>query len=224
MSDFVVEEENRNELARYIKKNRETRGLGLNQLALKAGLQKTIVSRLESGKILKINPFFLKQLAEALNKDYKDLFKIVGYLDEDDCLPIESSNLEFGKEYKSVPLYESISAGVGLDEQGEGVEFIDVPNTKEFSGDVFAVKVSGDSMEYTVENGAIAFIRKDVDVDNKKIGAFILNNKAYLKRYMVNEDGVFLRSDNRDYSDISIEESDDLVIVGKYIGSFSRED
>ncbi len=223
MSDFIVKEENRKKLAKYIKKCREARGLGLNQLALKAGLQKTILSRLESGKILKINPFFLRELAEALSVSSIELYKIVGYLEESEVKISESSNLECFKGYRAIPVYNSISAGVGLEDPSEFFEFIQIPKTKEFSGDIFAVRVNGDSMEYTIENGAIAFIRKGVEVENKKIGAFILNNKAYLKRYMVNEDGVFLRSDNREYADIKVEEGDNFVIVGKYIGGFIVE-
>lgn len=78
-------------------------------------------------------------------------------------------------------------------------------------------------MENTIEDKSIVFIKKESEIQNKKIGAFIVNNQAYLKRYFEDEHGIFLRSDNREYRDIEIKESDDFIVVGKYIGSFIKE-
>ncbi|WP_028857437.1 helix-turn-helix domain-containing protein [Psychrilyobacter atlanticus] len=223
IKSYDVPEKKRKELGNYIKSLREKRKYGFNQFALKSNLNVADLNRIEKGDKKKINAFQLRNIATALRIDYKELYKIVGYLEEDDCLP--EGNIDLDCNFKKIPLYNSISAGAGLEDlEDEEVQFITVPDIKQFSGNVVAIKVSGDSMEYTIENRSIVFIRKDVEVPNKKVGAFIHNNKALLKRYICQEDHCFLRSDNRDYPDVEIKESDEFVIVGRFIGQLNEEE
>ena len=223
MNKYVVNSEKRKKLGEYIKKIREQKKLGMNQLSIKISVTNSLISKLENGLTQKISPFLLKEIANGLRIDYKELYKIVGYLEEKDCIPEENLDLECN--FKKIPLYNSISAGVGLEDlENEDIEFITVPDIKQFSGDVVAIKVSGDSMEYTIENRSIVFIRKDVEVPNKKVGAFIHNNRALLKRYICLDEHCFLRSDNRDYPDVEIKENDDFVIVGRFIGQLNEEE
>ncbi|SJZ95605.1 hypothetical protein SAMN02745174_02070 [Cetobacterium ceti] len=84
MNDYIVPEKNRIKLGKYLKDKREINGFGLNQLAIKVDVVSSLLSRLENGKVLKINPFLLKKIAEGLRIDYKELYKIVGYLNEED--------------------------------------------------------------------------------------------------------------------------------------------
>ncbi|MCS5421878.1 MULTISPECIES: helix-turn-helix domain-containing protein [Psychrilyobacter] len=223
MNKYVVNSEKRKKLGEYIKKIREQKKLGMNQLSIKISVTNSLISKLENGLTQKISPFLLKEIAKGLRVDYKELYKIVGYLEEDDCLP--EGNLDLECNFKKIPLYDSISAGVGLEDlENEDIDFITVPDIKQFSGDVVAIKVSGDSMEYTIENRSIVFIRKDVEVPNKKVGAFIHNNKALLKRYICLDEHCFLRSDNRDYPDIEIKKNDEFVVVGRFIGQLNEEE
>lgn len=221
LNDYIVPEEVRKKLGDYIKERREKLGIGLNQISVKTEVANSLWSRLENGKVLKINPFLLKKIGEGLKINYKELYKIVGYLDEDKNEIVGNIDLEVG--YKKVPLYSSISAGYGACDSGV-IDYIALPMVNSFSGDIFAVRVNGDSMEHTIENHSIVFIKRDSEVANKKIGAFLLNNEALLKRYYVTENGVFLRSDNRDYPDIRVREHDDFIVVGRYIGSVINED
>lgn len=216
-----IPEELRIKLGNYIEELRQKRDYGFNQLALKSGVNVKSLNEIIYGKSKKVNPFHLQKIAKALNIDYKELYRIVGYLDEDKNEIVGNIDLEVG--YKKVPLYSSISAGYGACDSGV-IDYIALPMVNSFSGDVFAVRVNGDSMEHTIENHSIVFIKRDSEVANKKIGAFLLNNEALLKRYYVTENGVFLRSDNRDYPDIRVREHDDFIIVGRYIGSVINED
>lgn len=221
INDYVVPEEIRKRLGEYIKERREKLGIGLNQISVKTDVASSLWSRLENGKVLKINPFLLKKIGEGLRIDYKELYRIVGYLDEEKQEIV--GNIDLDVEYKKVPLFSSISAGYGACEC-DVIDYIALPIVNTFSGDVFAVRVNGDSMEHTIENHSIVFIKRDTEVANKKIGAFLLNNEALLKRYYVTDSGIFLRSDNREYPDIRVREHDDFVIVGRYIGSVINED
>lgn len=220
-NDYTVPDETRQKLGNYIKNRREQLGIGLNQISLKTDVANSLWSRLENGKVLKINPFLLQKIGEGLKIDYKELYRIVGYLDEEK--KDTKGNIDLEVEYKKVPLYSTISAGYGACES-DVIDYIALPAVTNFSGDVFAIRVDGDSMEHTIENHSIVFIKRDQEVGNKKIGAFLVNNEAYLKRYYVTENGIYLRSDNREYPDIRIKPHDDFVIVGRYIGSIINED
>lgn len=220
MSITKVSDEKLKKLGIYIKKIREEKGFGTNQLAAKMDISPSYITKLEKGHIATVHPYLLKSVAEGLRIDYKDLYRIVDYLDEEVAI---ESNLDVEGKYKSIPLYKSISAGLGLDElEDEEVEFISVPDIKQFSGDVVAIRVSGDSMEYTIENGSIVFVKKEVEVPNKKVGAFIHNNVALLKRLVVLDDKTYLRSDNREYPDIEVVKEDRFKIVGRVIGQIEE--
>ena len=216
-----ISEELRVKLGNYIEELRQKKDYGFNQLALKSGVNVKSLNEIIYGKSKKVNPFHLQKIAKALNVDYKEFYRIVGYLDEEK--KDIAGNIDLNVDYQKVPVYSSISAGYGACES-EIIDYIALPVVKDFSGDIFGIKVFGDSMEYTIENHSIVFIKKGVEVPNKKIGAFLLNNQALLKRYFVTENGVFLRSDNREYPDIKVEEHDDFIIVGRYIGSVINED
>ena len=216
-----IREELRKKLGDYIEELRNKKNYGFNQLSIKSGVNVKSLNEIINGKAKKVNPFHLKKLAKALNVDYREFYKIVGYLDEDEKIV---PNAEIAFNFKRVPVYENISAGYGAAES-DILDYISLPNYQgTFTGDIFAVQVHGDSMENTIEDKSIVFIKKDTEIQNKKIGAFIVNNNAYLKRYFEDEHGVFLRSDNREYRDIEIKDSDEFVVVGKYIGSFIKEE
>lgn len=215
-----IKEELRKKLGDYIEELRNKKNYGFNQLAIKSGVNVRSLNEIINGKAKKVNPFHLKKIAKALNVDYREFYKMVEYLDADEKIV---PNAEITFNFKKVPVFENISAGYGAVES-EIIDYISLPNYQgTFSGDIFAVQVHGDSMENTIEDESIVFIKKESEIQNKKIGAFIVNNQAYLKRYFEDEYGIFLRSDNREYRDIEIKESDDFIVVGKYIGSFIKE-
>lgn len=98
MNKYVISKEKRKKLGDFIKNKRETLNLGLNQLSIKIDVTTSLIHRLENGQTQKISPFLLKEVARGLRIDYKELFKIVGYLDDEDFSedgklnPIESVN------------------------------------------------------------------------------------------------------------------------------------
>ena len=140
-----------------IEELRNNRKYGFNQLAIKSGVNVKSLNEIINGKAKKVNPFHLKKLARALNVDYKEFYKIVEYLDEDEKIV---PNAEITFNFKRVPVFENISAGYGAAES-DILEYISLPNYQgTFTGDIFAVQVHGDSMENTIEDKSIVFINK----------------------------------------------------------------
>lgn len=219
MNDYVVPENKRLELASFLKTEREKRDLGMNQFCLKADIQSSQYSKLEKGKLAKLNPYLIQKIADGLRIDYKVLYKMIGYLREEDFQPQEPSNIDLNEAedagYK-IPVYESVSAGTGGIEYGELLEWINIPALKNGT-EVFGVKVKGDSMEYTIPNGATILVKKDVEIGDKEVGVFIVNNESYVKRFRKGDKFLTLTSDNRDYDPIIVTKNDEFFAVGKVV-------
>ena len=78
----------------------------------------------------------------------------------------------------------------------------------------FALKVRGDSMEPYYYDGDIVFVKEQPSLDNGQIGIFIYEDEAYIKKYSVQEDGVYLVSLNEKYPPIKIDENNTFKICG----------
>ena len=124
------------------------------------------------------------------------------------------------KPMNSLPLLGIVKAGPGGVLNYDDVkEYIEVPVSTNQDGR-YVLKVEGDSM-------IDAFINEDDYVVVEKVGEnlpvnqiviALLNGNAYVKRLIRRSDGqVILRSENPDYDDIFVQDTDDLRIEGKVI-------
>lgn len=214
IKSYDVPEEKRKELGNYIKTLREKKKYGFNQFALKSNLNVADLNRIEKGEKKKINAFQLKNIATALRIDYKELYKIVGYLDEEDASPNLINPL--GITVIELPVYGAASAGGGAINMGNVVRkesFILLQGETMPKG-AFAVEVSGDSMYPTLLDGDIAVVDPDChDLNlNDEICLVTYEGQEYIKRVSDNENFINLMSDNSNrtiYKDIIILKTED---------------
>ena len=78
-----------------------------------------------------------------------------------------------------------------------------------------AVKVKDDSMENTLLKDSYVFVEFNANLNNKDIGIFSYNNEILIKRFVIRKDKLILRSDNKAYADIDIDENSDFTIIGR---------
>lgn len=71
----------------------------------------------------------------------------------------------------------------------------------------FALYVRGDSMEPDYYDGDIVFVKEQPCIDNGQIGIFIYDNVSYIKKYSIQDDGVYLISLNDKYKPIKVDKS-----------------
>ena len=203
------------QLGKFLIQTRENLGLNQQEAAEKIGIYKGDLSKLERGvKAKRIDPFLLKKIAEGLNINYMKLYAIIGYVDTKDIKSnVDQSYYEDKFEY--VPLFESISAGYGSS-NGEVIDYISIPGLKN-PKECYAIKVMGDSMVPTIPEGSIIIIRKDIQLADGDMGAFMVDNDAYVKRYNPSEKYTVLISDNSKYPPMVINAGDEFHICGKVI-------
>lgn len=213
----TVSEENLIKLASLLKNARSGNSLTVRELSkLTETVSHTEISLLENAKRKAPNPMSIKRLAEVLHLNYIELFKVIGYLDNNE------DSKELSNNTNSIPIFDSIlSAYDNLDTNI--IEHISLPTSlKLHSKNAFAIRLNENSMETTIKKGSIIFVKRTDSISSNNIGAFILNGSPMVKRYFSVDNRIFLRSDNNtSYPDILINSSDNLEIVGEFIGSIS---
>ncbi len=90
-------------------------------------------------------------------------------------------------------------------------------------GAEFGVRISGDSMEPEIPNGCTVFVRPTPAVDPGDIGIFVLDGQAYCKKLVADrsERKTKLRSINKEYDDIVVEDESRLRTLGKVLGCYA---
>ena len=233
-----------NILGKTIKKIRVSRGLTQVQLSKLTGLRQNTISNHENGnrsldevdiniyaQALGVSP---KELFEAYQDDNNNITTIYNQLNSDRKEKVynfateqlnEQNNkirnindyIEEEADWYEVKFYGSISAGTGLYLDDEQVETINFSSNMVPNGTDFCLKVNGESMEPTFNNGDYVFIKRETDFRNGTIGAVIVNGEAYLKKIYITDNSIRLVSLNKKYKDITVSEDDNLKYVGTVV-------
>lgn len=112
--------------------------------------------------------------------------------------------------------------GAGLGEPlGDNCEQeqIYVRITKESSRADKVIRVNGDSMMPTFQDGDLLFVQETESLKAGEIGVFVLAGEGYVKEYQ--RDG--LHSHNANYSTIIPNADDDVRCLGRIIGKVETE-
>lgn len=202
-SNTEVPEELRLKLANYLNEIRDGKNIGFNQLSLKSEVNPGVLTKILNGTNKKINPYQLMKLASALKVDYKELYKIVGYLEEAEEVKEKIENREKGNAVKlahkiiELPVYGKASAGPGyinLDNQISTKRVI----ANGFSPDSFIVKVTEDSMSYEINDGDWAVVDpQQRDYVENKVYVVTYEEETFIKQIVCPTKGmVILKSFN----------------------------
>ena len=109
------------------------------------------------------------------------------------------------------------AAGIPLSAEDD-YERIEFPANEVPAGADFGVRIRGDSMQPTIPDGTIVFVRKQPEIQNGQIGIFMIDDGALCKRFYRRGEQIILQSDNPKYKDIEVGEHERLFIVGKVLG------
>lgn len=133
--------------------------------------------------------------------------------------------LSIQEESKVVQLYRikviddiELSAGLGESIYDEA-DSVEVFSDTDYQYDI-ATWIKGDSMEPVYLSGEVALIREGGFDYDGAVYAVVWNERAYIKKVYLEEDGYRLVSLNPDYTDMFASAEDNPRIVGKIIGHF----
>lgn len=222
----------------FIKERRTKLGYSQNKFSKLIGITQSYFNSIERGEVK--NPpseEVLEKIAKGLELDPResDNLKYLAAIERTPNIIMEElsrmrdevrnlrentgSNINLTDNFlnlTNIPVFERVSAGTGALNDGEITDYLSIPGIKN-PGETFGVNVWGDSMEPTIKDGSIIICRKDVEIRDGEIGAFLIDDEAYVKRLKITESYVALMSDNPNYPPIFIGPGEKLVAVGKVI-------
>ena len=120
----------------------------------------------------------------------------------------------------SMPLFESVAAGTGVDANPDAVDTIRLPRDMVGHGNVFAVRVAGDSMvDASIFDGDCLVVRQQDDAVNGDIVIALLGEEGVVKTFRRTENHIWLMPENSSYDPIL---GDGCQIRGKVVATLHR--
>lgn len=172
------------------------RGLSQSDLARRAGIDRTLISKYLGGKF-KASQQNLYALSDALDVSEAWLMGHDAPMERKMAFG-EIRNVTEMPKTKKVPILGKIACGDPILAVENAEERADMP--VEIRAD-FALRCVGDSMKGSrIYDGDIVYIRNQPDVENGEIAAVLVGDEATLKRVYKSDGQITLMPDNNAYA------------------------
>ena len=186
-------------LGSMISKIRKDKNITKVELAKKTKINIGHITHIEKGER---NPSHkaLKNICTALKVPYKNLMNMYDKVITEDEVRYK---LLDHVSYNKVIAVDSID------------NFIECPYT--VTNASMAFKILDDSMEPKLKEGSYAFLELNAPLINRDFGLFKYNNEFLVRRFIIRQDKLILRPENKNYPEIDLSEDDDFTIIGRVI-------
>lgn len=210
-----------------IRKRRIELGLSQQDLAEKLGYKsRSAINKIEMG-INDLTQSKIIAFAKALNTTPGELMGLDDKSESIDDKINSAFNVIDNKYLRSIPVYESVSAGFGAYADSRIVEYIPLFIKSDYEAqNTLCVKVIGDSMYPKIEDGDIIQVEKRDSVDSGKIAVVLVDGEeGFVKKVVYGSDWIELHSFNPAYKTMRFTGADvqRISVVGlvkKVIKSF----
>ncbi|MES1053352.1 helix-turn-helix domain-containing protein [Bacillus thuringiensis] len=196
---------------------RKSNKLTQKQLAMILEVNQSSISEWEKGLKEPATFGIVKIIADLFKVTVDDLF----FTD----LTLEKTKIADAKKQHlcksdKVRVLGKVAAGIPIEAIDNYIDEIRLPYPTK--GEIFALQVSGDSMDKIVPNGYYAVLRKQEYAENGQIVAVLINgNDATLKKIYIFPNSIVLVpcSSNENYKEqmYSKDKGDKIQILGKYL-------
>ena len=210
-----------------IRKRRIELGLSQQDLAEKLGYKsRSAINKIEMG-INDLTQSKIIAFAKALNTTPGELMGLDDKSESIDDKINSAFNVIDNKYLRSIPVYESVSAGFGAYADSRIVEYLPLFIKSDYEAqNTLCVKVIGDSMYPKIEDGDIIQVEKRDSVDSGKIAVVLVDGEeGFVKKVVYGSDWIELHSFNPAYKTMRFTGADvqRISVVGlvkKVIKSF----
>ena len=170
--------------------------------------QREILDYLKQQVLLRGYPPSVREICEAVNlrspstvHTHLKVLRDGGYLDKDDHKTRAISLKGSRQSFRSVPLLGTVTAGLPILAQQEVEGYVPYDGTA--SGELFALRVRGDSMLGAgILPDDIVIVRRQPDARTGDIVVALLGDEATVKRLSLTDGGVWLMPENPAYEPI----------------------
>lgn len=197
-----------------LKQLRNERGISQRQLAEFLKVAPSTISMYENGQ-REPNFEVLESLADFFNVD---LNYLLGKTNKTTKIILDS---ESSKGIK-IPVLGTVPAGIPITAVEDIIDYEEIPKSWENQGEFFGLKIKGDSMYPTLENGDVVIVKKQSTADNGDTVIVMVNgDDATCKRYERSETGIMLIPNNNAYNPVFYTNEEietlPLTIIGKVV-------
>lgn len=188
-----------------IKALRNSRGMTQAQLASLCGVHQTAVSQWEKGRTDPDKNSIIT-LSEIFN------------VSADTIMGLEQRN----EKKNLIPVLGYVRAGIPIEAVQEILDYEEISESMAASGEHFALRVTGDSMEPRICDGDVVIVRRQSDVDSGDIAVVLVNSMdATIKKIIKKGTSISLVPFNPNY-DVTIFTAQEIAslpvtIVGKVV-------
>ena len=184
-------------LGKMISKIRKDKGITKVELSRRTKINIGHLTHIEKGER---NPSHkaLKNICTALDVPYQNLMHMY-----------EREYTEANKRCKMLN-HISYNKVVAID---NFENFIECPS--KISNASMAFKIHDDSMEPKINKGDYAFLELNANLANRNYGLFLYKGEYLVRKFVVRQDKLVLRPENKNYPEIDLCENDDFIIIGR---------
>ena len=164
--------------------------MSIRELRLASG-----ISQKDLAKKLHIAPNSLSQYENGNRRIDSELAKrIADYfgVSLDTIYDYEPSSRPSSKGVK-IPVLGDVRAGLPIEAVENIIDYEEISTEMARSGEYFALRVVGDSMEPRICEGDVVIVRKQPDLESGEVGIVLVNgDSATVKKVVKHEDGISL--------------------------------
>lgn len=191
-------------LGDIIKSYRKTNELSMDDFARTSGLSKTYISMLEKN----INPKNGQEIVptiKTIGKAAKGMFmtfdELFDMLDNDTKVKVDATGSDkVTKKSILIPVLGRVAAGTPITAIEDVIGYEEISEELAHTGDIFALKIRGDSMDPEIKNGDTVIVRSQEDADTGDIVIALVNgDDATCKRLVKYANGIRLMPVNPIY-------------------------
>ncbi len=199
-------------IGQRIKERRKALGMSAEELGSLIGKNPATIYRYEKGEIEKLPATILEPLAKALKCSAGSL--IAG---------IDAIDSPAHKRAVRIPILGYVVAGIPIYAIQDILGYEEISHELSNTGEFFALRIKGDSMEPTFTDGDTIIVRQQPDVESNEIAVVLVNgDEGTVKRIKKDDNGIVLIGDNAIAFSPQFYSNDDIErlpvkIVGKVV-------
>lgn len=190
-------------LGQIIKEYREENRMSMDDFSKASGLSKGYISQLERNlnprtgepSIPSINS--IKKAANGMFMTFDELFS---QLDDDLKVNIGSEKVKMAKKAIRIPVLGNVAAGVPIEAIENVIDYEEISEELAHTGDFFALKIKGNSMEPRICDGDVVIVRKQDYAESGDLVIVLVNgDSATCKKLAKYPSGIRLIPFNQAY-------------------------
>lgn len=214
-------------LGDIIKSYRTTNGMSMDDFSKISGISKTYISMLEKN----INPKNGKEIVptiEMIGKAAKGMFlsfdELFDQLGDETQVKIGAVGSDkVAKRAIQIPVLGNVAAGIPIEAIEDVLDYEEVSEEMARTGDLFALKIKGDSMYPEIKDRDVVIVKRQESADTNDIVIALVNgdNEATCKRLVKYANGIRLMPINPTYEPMYYSNEDIIEkpvrIIGKVV-------